>query len=111
LTTILETKAVTKEYRMGEVSVKALDGVDFDVQRGEFVAIMGPSGSGKSTLLHLLGGLDVPSSGEVILAGQPLASLSDDAITRFRRQKVGFIFQFYNLLPTLTAAENVAYLS
>ena len=108
MTTILETKAVTKEYRMGEVSVKALDGVDFDVQRGEFVAIMGPSGSGKSTLLHLLGGLDVPSSGEVILAGQPLASLSDDAITRFRRQKVGFIFQFYNLLPTLTAAENVA---
>jgi putative ABC transport system ATP-binding protein len=108
MSTVLETKSVTKEYRMGEVSVKALDGVDFDVQKGEFVAIMGPSGSGKSTLLHLLGGLDSPTSGEVILSGQRLASLSDDAITRFRRQKVGFIFQFYNLLPTLTAAENVA---
>jgi putative ABC transport system ATP-binding protein len=105
---VLETKNVTKVYRLGEVSVSALDGVDFEVQKGEFVAIMGPSGSGKSTLLHLLGGLDTPSSGEVILAGQPLAQLSDDQITRVRRQKVGFIFQFYNLLPTLTAAENVA---
>jgi putative ABC transport system ATP-binding protein len=105
---VLETKNVTKAYRMGEVIVTALDGVDFEVQQGEFVAIMGPSGSGKSTLLHLLGGLDTPTSGEVILAGQPLSQLSDDQITRVRRQKVGFIFQFYNLLPTLTAAENVA---
>ena len=105
---VLETKNLTKHYRMGEVTVSALDGVDFSVERGEFVAIMGPSGSGKSTLLHLLGGLDVPSSGEVILAGQPLSGLSDDQITRFRRQKIGFIFQFYNLLPTLSAAENVA---
>ncbi len=105
---ILETRNVTKEYRMGELTVMALDGVDFNVQQGEFVAIMGPSGSGKSTLLHLLGGLDAPTSGEVILAGQPLSKLSDDQVTRVRRQKVGFIFQFYNLLPTLTAAENVA---
>jgi putative ABC transport system ATP-binding protein len=105
---VLQTLALTKQYRMGELIVTALDGVDFSVARGEFVAIMGPSGSGKSTLLHLLGGLDTPTSGEVILAGQALSALDDDAITRFRRQKVGFIFQFYNLLPTLTALENVA---
>jgi putative ABC transport system ATP-binding protein len=105
---VLETRNVVKEYRLGEVPVAALAGVDFSVERGEFVAIMGPSGSGKSTLLHILGGLDAPTAGEVILAGQPLAKLGDDQITRVRRQKVGFIFQFYNLLPTLTALENVA---
>jgi len=108
MTIILETTSLTKHYHMGEVTVTALDGVDFSVSRGEYVAIMGPSGSGKSTLLHLLGGLDAPSSGEVILAGQPLSQLSDDEITIVRRKKVGFIFQFYNLLPTLSAAENVA---
>jgi putative ABC transport system ATP-binding protein len=105
---VLETQDLTKQYQMGSVTVTALDGVNFTVGRGEFVAIMGPSGSGKSTLLHLLGGLDVPTSGEVILAGQPLSRLGDDEITRFRRRKVGFIFQFYNLLPTLTATENIA---
>ena len=105
---VLETKDVIKAYQMGEVHVTALNGINFCVERGEFVAIMGPSGSGKSTLLHLLGGLDSPSSGEVFLGGQPLSSLSDTEITRVRRKKVGFIFQFYNLLPTLTAAENVA---
>jgi len=108
MTTVLQTHGLTKVYRMGEVTVSALDGVDFVVQRGEFVAIMGPSGSGKSTLLHLLGGLDTPTSGEIILADQAFSMLSDDQITRFRRQKIGFIFQFYNLLPTLTAAENIA---
>ena len=108
MTAVLETHQLTKLYRMGEVTVSALDRVDFAVERGEFVAIMGPSGSGKSTLLHLLGGLDAPSSGEIILANQAFSKLSDDEITRFRRQKIGFIFQFYNLLPTLTAAENVA---
>jgi putative ABC transport system ATP-binding protein len=105
---ILQTSHLTKIYQMGEVSVIALDDVDFSVAKGEFVAIMGPSGSGKSTLLHMLGGLDAPSSGEILLARQPLEDLSDDQIARVRRQKVGFIFQFYNLLPTLSAAENVA---
>jgi putative ABC transport system ATP-binding protein len=105
---VLATESLTKQYQMGEVTVTALDGVDFSVERGEFVAIMGPSGSGKSTLLHLLGGLDYPSAGEVYLNGEPLSKLSDDQITRLRRRKVGFIFQFYNLLPTLTTVENVA---
>jgi putative ABC transport system ATP-binding protein len=105
---VLETTNVVKEYQMGEVHVRALDSVDFVVERGEFVAVMGPSGSGKSTLLHVLGGLDGPSSGEVTIAGQPLARLSDTQITLVRRRKLGFIFQFYNLLPTLTAEENVA---
>ncbi len=104
---ILKTEDLHKRYQMGEVTVHALSGVDFLVRKGEFVAIMGPSGSGKSTLLHLLGGLDGPSDGEVTLAGQPLSRLRDNQVTLVRRRKVGFIFQFYNLLPTLTAAENV----
>ncbi|MCI0397986.1 MAG: ABC transporter ATP-binding protein [Chloroflexi bacterium] len=105
---VLEANQVTKQYRMGEVTIKALNGVTLVVEKGEFVAIMGPSGSGKSTLLHLLGGLDGPSGGEITLAGRPLSHLSDNEITVMRRRKVGFIFQFYNLLPTLTAEENVA---
>ena len=104
---VLEAKLVKKEYQMGEVIVSALGGVNLVVNKGEFVAIMGPSGSGKSTLLHLLGGLDNPSAGEITLAGQPLSRLNDNQITLVRRRKVGFIFQFYNLLPTLTAEENV----
>ena len=105
---ILETIGLRKQYQMGEVTVEALCGVDFTVEKGEFVAIMGPSGSGKSTLLHMLGGLDNPSDGEIMLGGRRLAQLSDDDITIVRRRQVGFIFQFFNLLPTLTAAENVA---
>ncbi|MBI3538377.1 MAG: ATP-binding cassette domain-containing protein, partial [Chloroflexi bacterium] len=105
---VLQVESVKKKYQLGQVSVDALAGVDFAVQAGEFVAIMGPSGSGKSTLLHLLGGLDQASEGEVILAGNKLALLKDDAITLVRRRNVGFIFQFYNLMPTLTAEENIA---
>lgn len=105
---VLETKNVSKTYHMGEVEVSALQDVAFAVQKGEFVAVMGPSGSGKSTLLHMLGGLDEPSAGEITLAGQPITHLSDDEVTLVRRRRVGFIFQFYNLVPTLTAAENVA---
>jgi putative ABC transport system ATP-binding protein len=93
---------------MGEVTVKALEKVDLTVEKGEFVAVMGPSGSGKSTLLHLLGGLDYPTSGEVYLANQAFSKLSDNELTRVRRRKIGFIFQFYNLLPTLTVMENIA---
>ena len=106
--TILEAKGLRKTYDLGEHQVQALAGVDFVVEKGEFVAIMGPSGSGKSTLLHILGGLDKPSNGELTLAGQPLALMSDDQITLVRRHNVGFVFQFFNLLPTLTAEENVA---
>jgi putative ABC transport system ATP-binding protein len=105
---VLKAEEVSKQYQMGEVTVTALGGVSLVVNKSEFVAIMGPSGSGKSTLLHLLGGLDGPSSGEITLAGLPLAHLSDNDITLVRRRKIGFIFQFYNLLPTLTAEENVA---
>jgi len=105
---ILETQGLRKQYQMGEVAVDALRGIDFGVRQGEFVAIMGPSGSGKSTLLHLMGGLDIPSDGEISLAGKHLAHLTDDEVTIIRRRQVGFIFQFFNLIPTLTAAENVA---
>jgi putative ABC transport system ATP-binding protein len=105
---ILQTQGLRKQYQMGEVTVDALKGVDLAIRQGEFVAIMGPSGSGKSTLLHLMGGLDIPSDGQITLAGRRLAHLSDDEVTIIRRRQVGFVFQFFNLLPTLTAAENVA---
>ena len=105
--TILQADQLWKKYRLGEHSVNALAGVDFTVKRSDFVAIMGPSGSGKSTLLHLLGGLDRPSEGEITLAGLRLSVLNDDQATLARRHNVGFVFQFYNLLPTLTAEENI----
>ena len=105
---VLQTTSLRKQYQMGEVTVDALRGVDFVVPQGQFVAIMGPSGAGKSTLLHLMGGLDTPSDGDVELGGRRLAHLSDDEVTIVRRRQVGFVFQFFNLLPTLSAAENVA---
>ena len=105
---ILQVQSVRKQYQLGAVTVNALAGVDFAVNKGEFVAIMGPSGSGKSTLLNLLGGLDQPTDGEVTLADKKLSVLNDDQITLVRRRNVGFIFQFYNLVPTLSAEENIA---
>lgn len=105
---MLEARNLHKAYQMGNVTVEALKGVDFQAKEGEFVAIMGPSGSGKSTFLHLLGGLDYATSGEILIGGQSMSDLSDDDMAVLRRQKIGFIFQFFNLLPTLSAAENVA---
>ncbi len=105
---IVEAAGLEKRYAMGEREIEALRGVDFVVEAGEFVAIMGPSGSGKSTLLHLLGGLDHGSAGTVTLAGRRLAALNDTELTLLRRRQIGFVFQFFNLLPTLSAAENIA---
>ena len=104
---VLIAEKIIKNYHLGKHTVQALDGVDFVVEKGEFVAIMGPSGSGKSTLMHLIGGLDKPSDGEITLAGKRLSLLKDKQITELRRRNVGFIFQFFNLLPTLTAEENI----
>jgi putative ABC transport system ATP-binding protein len=105
---MLEARSLQKRYRMGEIPVQALRGVDLAVAPGEFVAIMGPSGSGKSTLLHLLGGLEEASEGMVALAGRPLSDMGERDLTLLRRRKIGFVFQFFNLLPTMTAEENVA---
>jgi putative ABC transport system ATP-binding protein len=105
---MIALRDVHKVFRQGEAEVRALAGVSLDIEAGAFVSIMGPSGSGKSTLLHLMGGLDLPTSGEVTLDGSPLSRMSDDEITLLRRRKIGFVFQFFNLLPTYTAEENVA---
>jgi putative ABC transport system ATP-binding protein len=105
---VVQAVGLVKIYGEGEAAVHALRGVDLEIPRGQFAAIMGPSGSGKSTLLHLLGGLDIPTSGEVRVADTPLSRLSDRDLTLLRRDRMGFIFQFFNLLPTLTAEENVA---
>ena len=105
--TILETKDLKKYYGKGDTLVRALDGVDLTVEDGEFVAIVGTSGSGKSTLLHMLGGLDRPTSGTVTVDGKDIFSLKDEALTIFRRRKIGFVFQSYNLVPVLTVRENI----
>lgn len=104
---ILETRNLRKIYGSGDTEVRALDGVNLSVNSGEFVAIVGTSGSGKSTLLHMLGGLDRPTSGSVIVDGKDIFSLGDEALTIFRRRKIGFVFQSYNLVPVLNARENI----
>ena len=104
---ILETKDLRKIYGSGDTEVHALDGVNLQIENGEFVAIVGTSGSGKSTLLHMLGGLDRPTSGNVIVDGKDISSLKDEALTIFRRRKIGFIFQSYNLVPVLNVYENI----
>jgi len=105
---VFHASNLTKTYQMGEVQVAALQGVDLDLFEGEFVVLLGPSGSGKSTLLNILGGLDSPTSGTVSYSDHDLSTYDDTAMTRYRREHVGFVFQFYNLIPSLTARENVA---
>ena len=105
--TILETKDLRKIYGSGDTEVRALDGVNLAVENGEFVAVVGTSGSGKSTLLHMLGGLDRPTSGQVFVDGKDIFTLKDEALTIFRRRKIGFVFQNYNLVPVLNVHENI----
>ena len=104
---ILQTKDLKKYYGAGDTQVRALDGVDLQVENGEFVAIVGTSGSGKSTLLHMLGGLDRPTAGSVVVDGRDLSTLKDEELTVFRRRKIGFVFQAYNLVPVLSVYENI----
>ena len=105
--TILQTKDLKKYYGTGDIMVKALDGVNLSIEQGEFVAVVGTSGSGKSTLLHMLGGLDRPTSGTVTVDGKDIFDLKDEALTVFRRRKIGFVFQAYNLVPVLNVWENI----
>ena len=104
---VLQTRGLKKVYGTGEARVRALDGVDLDVEQGEFVAVVGTSGSGKSTLLHMLGGLDRPTAGTVTVDGRNIFALSDEALTVFRRRKSGFVFQAYNLVPVISVWENI----
>lgn len=104
---ILETRGLRKVYGSGDTEVRALDGVDLTVEKGEFAAVVGTSGSGKSTLLHMLGGLDRPTGGSVIVDGRELSTLKDEELTIFRRRKIGFVFQNYNLVPVLNVYENI----
>jgi putative ABC transport system ATP-binding protein len=105
---LIQTKNLTKTYGTGIAAVSALDHINLSVNRGEYAAVMGPSGCGKSTLLHLIGGLDRPTAGEVLFNGKSLADLPDDALTELRRREIGFVFQFFNLIPVLSAVENAA---
>jgi putative ABC transport system ATP-binding protein len=104
---VVRAMDVTRRYGEGETAVDALRGVDLDVRKGQLVAVMGPSGSGKSTLMHIMAGLDKPTTGDVAIAGTPISDLNDTQLTRLRREHIGFIFQFFNLLPMLTAEENI----
>jgi len=105
---VVELKNIYKIYKMGSVNVNALNGVDLKIQSGEFVAIMGPSGSGKSTMMHIIGALDKPTNGKMLLDGVDISNLSDDELAKIRSKKIGFVFQEFNLIPTLTAIENVS---
>jgi len=105
---VFVARGLTKTYRMGEVEVRALAGVDLEIREGEFIVLLGPSGSGKSTLLNILGGLDTPTSGTALWRDHDLATAGEAELTRYRREHVGFVFQFYNLIPSLTVRENVA---
>ncbi len=106
---LIALQDVSKTYRMGEVEVHALRGLHLEIPRGQFVVLLGPSGSGKTTTLNLLGGLDRPTSGQVLVEGEDITQYDDRRLTAYRAQKVGFVFQFFNLIPTLTAAENIAF--
>ena len=110
MSTVIQTENLYKRFGEGETLVKAIENVSMRIETGEFTALIGPSGSGKSTLLHLMGGLDVPPKGRVLLAGQDIATMSGAALSDFRRDHIGFIFQSYNLIPVLTAEENVEYI-
>ena len=105
---LFQARGLSKTYRTGDVEVQALRGVDLDIARGEFIVLLGASGSGKSTLLNILGGLDTPTAGDIRFAGQLLSGAGEAALTAYRREHVGFVFQFYNLIPSLTVRENVA---
>ena len=109
--TLIKVNSVSKEYEMGTQTVKAANNLDFTIDQGELVVILGPSGSGKSTLLNLLGGLDKPTSGEIIIDDENITAFSDKELTRYRAKEIGFIFQFYNLIPNLTACENIEVLN
>jgi len=105
---VFRAEGISKVYHMGEVSVPALDKVDLSLSEGEFVVLLGASGSGKSTLLNILGGLDTPTAGRVLFRGRDISTMSEEELTQFRRNHIGFVFQFYNLIPSLTAGENIA---
>jgi putative ABC transport system ATP-binding protein len=107
--TLARLQGISKRYQMGAGEVRALDDVTLDIYRGEFLVVLGPSGSGKTTLLNLLGGIDTPTSGQLLVDGRDIGTLPDAELTRYRRHHVGFIFQFFNLIPTLTAVENVEF--
>lgn len=104
---LMKVEKLSKNYQMGDVTVNAIENVDFELYDGEFVVILGPSGSGKSTLLNIMGGMDLPSAGRVVIGGEEITQYNDKKLTKFRRDQVGFVFQFYNLMANLTAKENV----
>jgi putative ABC transport system ATP-binding protein len=108
---LIDVKQLTKEYKVGDISIKALNGVDFSIHEGEFVVVLGASGAGKSTILNILGGMDVPTSGKVVVNGEDITKMPERKLTNYRAEKVGFVFQFYNLIPNLTALENVEFAS